>query len=301
LNRPQYDRRVKVAEQLVAAWYARGARPWEKQQLTQWFRQATRAAHVGDAALPPLPAVLSADEPTLPEHRVEDMQNPKPSMNVEPSIPRLGRRAVLAHDPPRPPQVIGVEELVGSHGVSEPRQRTIQESMMLPDVVVGPLAPAGRPSAPPRPHGATRTEESQGGANASTATMTTAPARINLELLAARIKGFNLALQSVEDELANSGDWTQDRLVSVMNTLTELISHREISQLYVNLLTSEQRHTLDEFDTTQRAVSRFRQRLIEARQRVTSSQFHGSEGARRQSLTSLDAMTRTVAQWTMNP
>jgi hypothetical protein len=131
--------------------------------------------------------------------------------------------------------------------------------------------------------------------------MTTAPARINLELLAARIKGFNLALQSVEDELANSGDWTQDRLVSVMNTLTELISHREISQLYVNLLTSEQRHTLDEFDTTQRAVSRFRQRLIEARQRVTSSQFRGSEDARRQALTSLDAMTETVAQWTMNP
>jgi hypothetical protein len=78
------------------------------------------------------------------------------------------------------------------------------------------------------------------------------------------------------------------------------MSQRELSRLYIDLLTYEERRPLEKMATPQTAVAQLKGRMDEARQWL-NMHFQGPENVRDVAAKNLDAMARTVAQWTTHP
>ena len=117
---------------------------------------------------------------------------------------------------------------------------------------------------------------------------------INVSDLAARVKGTNFRLRSIENDLKDDARWTARRLEPLVNDLNDLVQRRAIARPYMRLLTASQRRTVGRLEPIEPVVSALGKRIFQARARATSDEFGGTRTQRRAELVLLDDLSRKL-------
>ena len=123
-----------------------------------------------------------------------------------------------------------------------------------------------------------------------------AAARVNLNELAARVAGYNLALRGVEAELAAKGTWNADRLAPLAARLQFLASRRRDLELIRGLLPDAEQAVLVQAEPLRAAVAQLARRIVEARSRTAGADFPGDPSDRDAELKVLEALSTTLAE-----
>ena len=118
---------------------------------------------------------------------------------------------------------------------------------------------------------------------------------VNVEELAARIAGVNLAIRALEAELDRRGPWNSIRLQPLIDQLGRLMNQRNDLTLFHQILAEEQRTSVGRLDSPETLISQVGARIFEARNRVGRSDFEGSESQRHAELRQLDELSRKLA------
>jgi hypothetical protein len=124
----------------------------------------------------------------------------------------------------------------------------------------------------------------------------TRPHRVNLDELATRIAGANLALQALEAELDKDDPWNARRLAPLVDRLGILVLRRNDLALFQGLIWPPERARVGHLSSPQAAISRLAARIFEARTHASGPNFIGSQPERRAELRELDELSRQLAE-----
>lgn len=121
------------------------------------------------------------------------------------------------------------------------------------------------------------------------------PPRVNLDDLAARIAGTNLALRALEAELDEDRHWNARRLGPLVDRLGILVLRRDDLAKFRGLISPKEQARVGRLASPQGAISLLAARIFEARSRAAGPDFIGTEAQRRAELRELDALSRLLA------
>jgi hypothetical protein len=121
--------------------------------------------------------------------------------------------------------------------------------------------------------------------------------QVNLPDLEARVQGYNLALQALEDALREEGVWTANRLMPIIDELAELADRRRVVDLYGDLLPDETSHLVDGLSSADFAMQLAEQRIEDARASIRSGETSSDPQQRQEQLQQLDAFARQLAEF----
>lgn len=222
-NRPEYDRRLAMAEQALNDWRDRGADPHEMAALIQWFRRAPSANPL------PAPPFVGRSFVSNSDRHPEPRSPNRPSADASPhqrspqrDAARQVRRDMVA------PRLQPVEQLpVRTRPAAKAPALKTFSSVHLPplsDVEI---------SRSPTPAEATSI------ALIRAETVTSPPhdePPINLKVLAAKIRSSNLSLQAWAERLSDDRLHEVSELESVMAGLNKLMDDQRLILIYVNAI-----------------------------------------------------------------
>jgi hypothetical protein len=229
--------------------------------------------------------------PDLPRPRVEGPEN-------DDGVPRSAPPLVLrTHDAPAPLPSPEVEPM--------PRQSPRHDLIaLLPKSV--PLAPrtAGALREAPgtllaspkgeRPRaGASPTDAAGHGEDAAGGRVT-----VNIEQLAARIEGNNLALRTLEADLEARHDWSADQLEGVLNRADMLVLRQRDLTLFRDLITPEEQDRVGRIESPQQLFTQLGTRIAEIRRQVAGSDFLGTDAERQAEVRRLRSLSERLAELT---
>ncbi len=123
----------------------------------------------------------------------------------------------------------------------------------------------------------------------------TTSVRVNVEELAARTAGVNLAIRALEAELDRRGPWNSIRLRPLIDQLGRLMNRSSDLTLFHQILAKQQRASVGRLDSPETLISQVAARIFEARNHAGRSDFEGSEPQRRAELRQLDELSRKLA------
>jgi hypothetical protein len=267
-----------------------------------------------DAALAGRPAVLPPPADVRPPSSANQVPS-VPGRQPPPPLPRTDQnllamrpaepaqpvvpRATLLPSPDVRPQLPGDQALpVPGRQTLPPVPRTGQDLLaMRPTESVQPVLPKAtllpdfpEPAQPTAPKSAGRQETAEPSVEPPEPEV-----RVNIEELAARITGTNLALRAIGAELAETREWSTDRLASLVNRLDILVLRQQDLALFCDLTAPEERRALEPMEPPRAAISQVKSRIKALRARTAGSEFSGTEAERRTELDQLDALARRLA------
>lgn len=122
-----------------------------------------------------------------------------------------------------------------------------------------------------------------------------APVEIKVDELASRIDGHNLAIQALESELDENGNWTVERLESFTDRLHILTIRGNDLNLFREALSEDARSSLEKLASPKGSISQLAARIVETRRAVFSDKFKGTDAERQNELQRLDELSRRLA------
>ncbi|MEX0937894.1 MAG: hypothetical protein WDZ59_08525 [Pirellulales bacterium] len=276
-DRPEYDRRRQAWEDVHAKWRDAGAKDEHVALLADWLRDATRSslgASVSALPLtpafgsPPVVAVQPKQNRTLPVPAAPPVVHTPPSSEPQAVEPAAPQRAPVEVAP-------------------LPQVDRVAEKLPEPEAVPGPIADArperpapAAPIAPPRikplplpPPGS---------------------AQLNIDELAVRIAGYNLAMRSLDAELLGRTNHSIADLAGIVHRLDELRTAHEDVKLYWNLLDSDQRQGLSEMFPARELITSLADRIGRTRGKLVVDGGAAEAVAEQRAL--LDDLSRKLAE-----
>lgn len=254
-DRRRYDARLATWRQLEAHWRSAGSRVDARRQLLDWLQAAIRQT-VAHSNLPLPPSPLQVDQrPAAPE--------PTPAARPQPTAPSPAPPAVERSPAPAPP---------GGADALEPL------------VAVRPAPPAPAPAAVPTQAPATVVKDSDAALFEHF--------QINVDELAARIAGHNLALHRLTDTARGGDGWGIDELRAAVERLEDLAAKAEDAQVYLKLLDERQRAGCGTLDPRGEAITALAARIAALRARSTLS----APADAGRSAAGLDGLSRRLAR-----
>ena len=118
--------------------------------------------------------------------------------------------------------------------------------------------------------------------------------QVNIEELAARIAGINLALRTLEAELDEKREWNADELDRILNRLDILVLRQKDLNLFRDLVTPAEQAKAGQIESPRQAITALAARIVAVRNRIRSSET-GAETERQASLTQLDDLSDRLA------
>ncbi len=358
-DRQEYDRRIRLAGQMVDQWYVRGAVPWEARRLIDWFQRATAVG--GRAGLPSWPfmseetqdlpagVILEAmpdipsrptqppisgeslrdapqtstrveaerlprwhtSKPLLPSaplsaqtQRSRPNDDPNPGDSFQPTVPPLHRRPVIEELlAVRPVPALPMDEVHLANDLGEDRENdTIHPPLDANRYEEYPrtVAATARSLTSSRQKARDRRADVGTGQIADPKPAGTDPdTTIKIDVLVARIAGFNLALVSVQDKLADNSQLNYTQLEAILNELERLRAHRDLSRLYVRLLAASRRQGIVPLQPIKPVLELLELRVSKALSQVRHGDLGESQDERSQAIETLTYVLNEVKKWTV--
>jgi hypothetical protein len=273
-NRPEYDRRRQAWEDVQAKWREAGAKDEDVALLAEWLRAATDSSvGTGVSALPSTPAFGSPPvtasgpevQPLAPQPAAPPLADAPPQVPpaTEPTAPQ---RTPLEPAPLPPPD-------------------RVAEKPALPDAPpvtdFPPARPVPAPSAPIAPPRIKPLPLPPPGS-----------AQVNIDELAVRIAGYNLAMRSLDAELLGRTNHSIADLAGMVRRLDDLRTAHEDVKLYWNLLDADQRQGLSEMFPARELITSLADRIGRTRGKLVVD--GGAAEAEQRAL--LDDLSRKLAE-----
>ncbi len=326
-NRPLLDHRLATADALLRDWRERGAPSGEIPDLVTWFRQATEVARNRDASpIPQYIPIRSSDSPAeepptqidgVPSAGVVPSQD-GPSAASRPSAPDITQSIPRQPSPAAPPQARSSgnqrtppparphnrrkppDELppldVNEFAPEKPLPRHLATGDRLPSIRLQ-TSSARQTSASHSlvaPAPPTRVDEYMEPTPHAAAAQ---PTEVDLGVLSAKIRSFNLSLQAVESELLPDHEWTVAALEGQLHDLTQLIDAAGLLQIYYEAIAYEQRELLEPMMDTGPVRALFAQRAFETRIRLTDEARDDGSGIVADRLDRLERISEVMQRW----
>jgi hypothetical protein len=124
----------------------------------------------------------------------------------------------------------------------------------------------------------------------------TGPVDVNVEELAARIAGSNLAFREMESTLDEKGVWHSGRLRPLVERAEILVLRRGDLDLLRNLLPDSDRESLAPLESPKATIAELGARIFDARNRAGGAEFKGADDERQAELKCLDALSKRLAE-----
>ncbi len=122
------------------------------------------------------------------------------------------------------------------------------------------------------------------------------PVEVNVEELAARIAGCNMAMRALEADLDENGTWDAARLAPLVERLKILVLRRGDLDLFREVVPAEKRSGVTRLDSPKTAISQLGARIFAARNQASSPKFSGTEADRRAESERLETLSRRLAE-----
>jgi len=288
-QRGVFTRRRMAWNRVESSWEEAG-RPLEQQdRLIDWLASALHNSMPETAGpLPDEPAFeaverveapvavaqVAVDEPPIPTEPIAvpteppiSLPTPQPPVVAPPIAEPPAEPPAM---PPSPPAATPRPSIVG-----ESPAESVEPALPVPWVDEKPPPPI--PDEPPPPVEPTPTIE------------------VNLDELTARIAGVNLELRALEADLDQPWQWNAKRLGPLVDRLKGLMTRRNDLRLVLEIISPQERSSVDQLESPQAAISRLASKVFETRTRVTGPDFSGTEAQRRAELRHLDELSRELA------
>lgn len=117
----------------------------------------------------------------------------------------------------------------------------------------------------------------------------------NLEELAARIRGNNVALRTLAARIYEERSWDAKSLGSILDQLAPLVARKDDLKLIRDLVPATQRQRVGELETGSELIADLGSKIARARNQVKQGEFRGSIGQRKAELDQLDQLSRKLA------
>jgi hypothetical protein len=119
---------------------------------------------------------------------------------------------------------------------------------------------------------------------------------VNVDLLAARIAGHNLAVLRLADELGGRDQWTAPTLAPHVDRLIDLHERRRDLVLFLELTEQERRADFQPIETTRQSVTLLAEKIVGARLWAMGNEFQGNSQQRQAELAALADFSRRLAE-----
>ena len=201
----------------------------------------------------------------------------------EPSLPPLAvqRRPQATPAASQPGEVGTRPRLPSEHDMTAMLPRNVPEGLLSQVASDGPQPPA-KPSeepAPPKTAAAPPDEHVQ----------------VNVEELAARIAGVNLAMRTLEADLDQRREWNADQLDTVLNRLDILVLRQKDLSLFRDLVGPADQAKAGKIEPPRQAITALAALIVEARKRIRVSEAAGAAADRETALKHLDELSDRLA------
>jgi hypothetical protein len=119
--------------------------------------------------------------------------------------------------------------------------------------------------------------------------------QVDLQGLAARIAGVNLALRTLEGELEEKHEWSADQLHGVLSRLDILMLRQKDLGLFRDLVPPREQAKAGVIESPRQALAALAARIAEARSRLRGTEADGGDAACRTALRRLDELSDRLA------
>jgi hypothetical protein len=119
--------------------------------------------------------------------------------------------------------------------------------------------------------------------------------QVNVEELAVRIAGNNLALRGLEAELNENRTWSADQLENVLSRLDILVLRQKDLTLFRDLVSAAEQARAGRTESPRHVISQLAARIVEVRNRLTAGEATIAEELRRAQLEHLDQLSQRLA------
>jgi hypothetical protein len=308
-------------------WEAAGSLADEQDRLIDWLEAAIRRSRPGSigplprepsfglapsaapvakvqppVAMPlqPAPVPVRLPEPAVSAPRPREAWCPVPQV-AGTAVHRAGLPAdeiPPAVSPPpvllpaakiTPPGILNVESRPAEPPRAPPRNDLL---VMLPEKAEEPGTRAGkdRDSPSPVPLAKEAAPPSAPGPAASGEQV-----QVDLQGLAARIAGVNLALRTLEGELEEKHEWSAEQLHGVLSRLDILMLRQKDLGLFRDLVPPREQAKAGAIESPRQALAALAARIAEARSRLRGAEADGGDAACRTALRRLDELSDRLA------
>jgi hypothetical protein len=283
-QRGEFDRRQRAWREIEAAWIAAGGWPEDQPQLVEWLKSAIWASRPGTlAALPPVPPFRLAPPTKSPAPQIAKTPKPKPAAPPKPSP-----RDIRGDGPSAPSSVATIPPRVSPPFIpreapqADPRRSTAYSPSLSP-----PAAPSSNGRTPRRPASIPAPA-----AEPPNAGRPVAAVRLNIDEIAARVAGFNLALAALEQQLDQDGLVSHRRLAPLIDQLADLATRHGDIRPYYQYLSEGEARRLGELRSCVPAI-----RLSAAKVHATQRASHDAPPQQRDEI---DRLSRRLAEIAAN-
>lgn len=169
-----------------------------------------------------------------------------------------------------------------------------------PKAAPKPTEAAESPSQPSPPPSAQAEKPAEATPSPESAPDEAAPAEkkktpINLDELASRIVGNNVALRRLAAELDEKKTWDAGQLAPVVAALEPLVGRKDDLTLFRETLSAEEQTRVGELESPAAVIANLGGKIAAARKRAQDKSFPGTAAQRQTELEMLDALSRKLA------
>jgi hypothetical protein len=119
--------------------------------------------------------------------------------------------------------------------------------------------------------------------------------KINLDELAARIKGNNMALHRLAARLDENDTWNAKSLTSILDELTPLVARKDDLKLIRQCISPQLQARLGKLESGSELISDLGSKIARVRTQVEEGQFQGTNAERKAELKQLKQLSRKLA------
>ncbi|MCX7426174.1 MAG: hypothetical protein NTW96_11220 [Planctomycetia bacterium] len=119
-------------------------------------------------------------------------------------------------------------------------------------------------------------------------------ARVNLDELAAQVKGNNQALRLLSAELDEKKTWDAAQLATAIETLEPLVIRKDDLTMACDLLSPDELSRVGRPDSPAAVIADVAAKISAAQKRIEKGEFSGTQSQRQTELEMLDALSRKL-------
>jgi hypothetical protein len=119
-------------------------------------------------------------------------------------------------------------------------------------------------------------------------------ARVNLDELAAQVKGNNQALRLLSAELDEKKTWDAAQLATAIETLEPLVIRKDDLTTACDLLSPDELSRVGRPDSPAAIIADVAAKISAAQKRIEKGEFSGTQSQRQTELEMLDALSRKL-------
>lgn len=300
-DRREFELRMAAYRRVEDAYNDAGAREVDRQLLIDWLSRTISRLRSGNlASLPPMPkfgeqpAQLAQASPrrgsTIDAPPQPTVTAPKKTTTAPPVA---GANDTLAPSPNSTTPPVAVSPTVpGNSSITRRAQGQIGSPIEdRPQSHAATSAVSPRVIAP-----STAAKPVTAAKQVADVPDHTSPAvEVDLDELSIRITGYNLALRSLASRLDENAPSVAD-LEDELQELADLVARRGDLLLYCQLLPASTRQQLSSLDSFAAVVAKLAGKISAARHQIDAADNESTHSQRRQTLASLDALSRQLAR-----